>query len=94
MAVHVVFTQLMRVDQNGLVYNAAGKVLNAQDEDVPQDIPIKTTQVFETEHRVIPDSDAPNSAGFPTVKDYLVAEDGSSFNLLHIDQYMIITSNV
>jgi hypothetical protein len=84
----------MRVNPNtGAVYNSSGKVVNAQDEDVPQDIPIKNTQVFDQEHRVIPDTDAPNSAAFPTIKDYLVAEDGAGFNLLHMDQYMIVTSD-
>jgi len=46
------------------------------------------------EHRIIPDTThAPNSANHPTVKQYLISEDSSGYNLVHMDQYFIITSD-
>jgi len=52
---------------------------------------IKECLNFTTEHRVLEDADIPNSSGFPTVKDYLEAEGGDGFGLIHMDQYTIVT---
>jgi hypothetical protein len=43
---------------------------------------------------VIPATDVPNSANYPTLKDYLKAEAASGFKLYHLDQYVVITYDV
>jgi hypothetical protein len=40
---------------------------------------------------VIPADDVPNSAGYPTIKEYLKAEAVSGYKLYHLDQNIIIT---
>lgn len=42
---------------------------------------------------VIPDTDYPNTAGYPTVKAYLTLEASGGFKLRHLDQSFIITDN-
>jgi hypothetical protein len=84
----------MRIDPNtGTKYNISGVSPNAAGVLGDQDIPIKGALSFTTEHRILTDSDVPNSAGNPTIKDYLVAEDAGGFNLVHMDQYIIVTSD-
>jgi len=45
-------------------------------------------------YRVIPNSGIPNSAGGPSLDKYLAAELASGLSVSHIDQSMIITSNI
>lgn len=44
-----------------------------------------------TEPRVLPDPNIPNSAGYPTIKQYLEDEAGDDYVLKYMDQYIIIT---
>ena len=44
-----------------------------------------------SEHRVLVNAAVPNSAGFPTIDDYLLAEAAQDYIPYHIDQYMIVT---
>ena len=46
------------------------------------------------EHRVVSDASVPNSAGNPTVKQYLEAEAADGYKLQHMDQTQIITYEV
>lgn len=46
-----------------------------------------------TELRVIDDPSIPNTAGSPTIEDYLTLEDGSGMILKHMDQTYIITQD-
>jgi hypothetical protein len=48
---------------------------------------------FSTEHRVQPDTTIPNTAGHPTLKDYLELEATSGFKFKHLDQTYIITES-
>lgn len=77
MAVHVVYVRPMQV-VNGSVVDKEEATINQM---------ANATM----EMRVVPDTDAPNSADSPTIKDYLVAEDGSGFDLVHIDNTIIVT---
>lgn len=43
------------------------------------------------EIRVVPNDDVPNSAGYPTIEDYILAEAANDFVLGHINQTHIIT---
>ncbi len=54
----------------------------------------KINDVLKTEHRhvVLPDTtNAPNSAGYPTVDVYLRLEAANNYVLRHLDQNMIVT---
>jgi len=79
MAVHVVYVRPMQI--------VDGQVINKESATINQ------MSNASMEMRVIADPDVPNSAGHPTIKDYLVAEDGSGFSVSHIDNTMIITSS-
>lgn len=46
---------------------------------------------YTLEHRVVPDLDIPNTAEWPTIKEYLEDEDTDGFTLRHLDQTFIIT---
>ena len=46
-----------------------------------------------SEPRILLDAAIPNSANYPNIPTYLIAEDASGYNLLHMDQTYIITSN-
>lgn len=56
---------------------------------------------FSTEHRVILNSNIPNTYGedsegkevpsYPTVEDYIMAEAADGFILQHMDQFIIVT---
>lgn len=81
MAIHVVNIGVFPVDALGVVINKTSKSTT-----------IGTMAVAAGhEHRVIPDSDIPNSAGYPTIKDYLVAENAGGYKFAHMDQTFIIT---
>lgn len=43
------------------------------------------------EHRVMEDASIPNTAGFPTIANYLKLEADDNYIIRHLDQYMIIT---
>ncbi len=51
--------------------------------------------VLQTEHRhvVLPDAALPNTAGYPTVEQYLTLEAAGGFFLRYMDQNKIITYN-
>ena len=79
MAIHYVNVSTMHV-------NSLGGVL-------PDNMTIAQRAHSDYSHRIIADATVPNSAGNPTIKDYLVLEDAAGFNLVHMDQYTIVTSN-
>lgn len=78
--IHVVRVGLFTVDasNNRIDKNASSTTIN---------------QLKNTHHEflVIPDATVPNSAGYPTIKDYLVLEAASNYVLKHLDQNTIIT---
>jgi hypothetical protein len=77
MAIHVVFTRPMQV-LNGQVIDK-NNATNAEVMKADMDM------------RVMPDTDSPNSADSPSIKDYLVAEDTAGFIIVHMDNTMIVT---
>lgn len=79
MSVHVVYTRPMQV-VNGVVVNKESATIHQM---------ANATM----EMRVVPDSDVPNSANNPNIKDYVIAEDASGFNVVHMDNTIIVTSD-
>lgn len=77
MAIHVVYVRQMQV--------VNGQVIDKEDATIAQ------MTKASMEMRVVPDSDAPNSANRPSIKDYLVAEDSGGFELVHMDNTIIVT---
>ena len=77
--VHVVYVRQMQV--------VGGNVINKSEATIAQ------MANASMEMRIIPDNDVPNSANNPNIKDYLVAEDGSGFNLVHMDNTIIVTKS-
>lgn len=77
MAIHVVYVRQTQVN-NGQVVDKTNATIN---------------QVMKSsmEMRIVPDATVPNSAGSPSIKDYLIAEDGDGFNLSHMDNTIIVT---
>ncbi len=55
--------------------------------------PLKNHLNFSVEYRIVPDDDIPNSAGWPTLKEYLEAEASDSFEPKSITQALVITYN-
>ena len=58
------------------------------------DLTIKESMNFSTEHRIIPDSDIPNTAGYPDIKTYLNREGLDDFEVVQIAQYFVVTQKV
>ena len=89
MAVHTAIIRLVNVDNSGkVVYKT-----NSTIEDI--------ARAAGTAHRVYQEStgSAPNAASgnsttAPSIHEYLTAEDSDGYNLIHMDQFYIITSNV
>jgi hypothetical protein len=77
---HMVNLALKRIERNGNV---------TEGEPSPNQDLLVTD--FTTEHRVVHNPNVPNSDGWPTMEDYLVAEARDGFIPVHIDQYMIVT---
>jgi len=79
MAVHVVYVRPMQVVNN--------QVVDKSDATIAQ-----MTQAS-MEMRVVPDGDVASSAGSPSIKDYLIAEDAAGFAFAHMDNTMIVTNS-
>lgn len=47
-----------------------------------------------SELRVLEDDSIPNSAGYPTIDDYLAAEAADEFTMLEANQSMVITGSL
>lgn len=77
MAVHVVFVRQTQV--------VNGQVIDKNQATIAQ------MTKASIEMRIISDDDVPNSTGSPTIKDYLTEEDASGFDLVHMDNTMIVT---
>ena len=72
------------------VNSVTGQVVSADDPATTIGAMLRT----HSEHRVTPDVNVPNSAGYPTVKQYLEAEAADGFKLQYMDQTQIITYGV
>lgn len=57
-------------------------------------VPINSLRYSRLENLVIPDENIPNSAGYPTIKEFIEAESDDGRGLVHIDQSFIITSDL
>jgi hypothetical protein len=55
---------------------------------------IKEVLVFQTETRVVENADLPNTAGYPTVKEYLEREAGDDFQLKEVNQSFVVTEKL
>ncbi|MBD3407200.1 MAG: hypothetical protein GF411_13860 [Candidatus Lokiarchaeota archaeon] len=54
---------------------------------------IKEMMVADTEMRMVPDDDIPNTASKPTVKDYIEAENGDGYSVKSLTNTMVITES-
>ena len=81
MAVHIAKIGLVRVAPNGVIVNNTTSTIN-------------DNMDFSTEHRILEDSTyTPSSTGNPTLEEYLVAEDALGFNIIYINQYIVVTQS-
>lgn len=80
MAVHVAKIQLVNVTPLGVVKPTREGMSIA---DVCNNLKM--------DHRIMPDTDYPNTVGYPTLKAYLTLEEASGFKLGWLDQYNVIT---
>ena len=68
---HVVYVRPTNVDNTGKVV-------------LKNDSSIRTMLVTNTEMRIVPDQQSPNSLNYPTIKDYIIAEAASGYLLVSI----------
>jgi hypothetical protein len=80
MTIHYVNTGTFTVDANGDRIDKTSSTTT-----------IATMRSTSMAALVIPADDVPNSAGYPTIKEYLKAEAVSGYKLYHLDQNIIIT---
>lgn len=80
MQTHFATISLVRVAQDGTIYNASDTNKS-----------LKEALNFTTEHRIIPDASIPNSANYPTIQQYLTLEAASGFQPVQVAQYFVIT---
>jgi hypothetical protein len=92
MAVHVATLVLVHVDSStGTVF--VKESANFSD-FISVNNPVDSTpKTISTEFRILPDASIPNSAGYPTIKAYLEAENSGGFKFKHIDQTYVITES-
>ena len=76
--VHIVHVGLIPV-------NELGAVVNKMSATIQQMI------TSSSEHRVMESASVPNSAGNPTVDNYITAEADDGYVVYHLDQYTIVT---
>lgn len=79
-SIHVARVALLSVDH-------LGNVLKKDDPNIT----IKQHLITSMDHRVIEDAAIPNTAGYPSVKNYLIAEAANDYVLNHMDQTTIVT---
>jgi hypothetical protein len=78
--IHVVYVQPKTIDQLGNVVDKTAASTT-----------IGTMLRTSLDHRVVPNADIPNSAGWPTIKEYLEAEAADDYIANHISNTMIVT---
>jgi hypothetical protein len=79
MSVHVVYTRPQQVLNNTVINKETATIAQMTKTDM--------------EMRVMADSAIASSANNPSIKDYLEAEDAAGFNLIHMDNTIIVTSD-
>jgi len=77
MAVHVVYVRPMQVVNDVVI-------------DKTQATIVQMTKAS-MEMRIMPDSDVASSTVSPSIKSYLVAEDAAGFDLVYMDNTIIVT---
>jgi len=82
MAIHVAYIKPVLVDK-------VGNIIDKNDPETP----ISAVTSASSEMRIMPDGDIPSSADYPTIKNYLIAEDAAGLSLKHIDNNLIITQS-
>jgi len=84
MDIHVVNIAEFKITRDGRLYTS----------DNAPGVTIKDALTFRTEFRVIPADDVPNSAGKPTIKDYLKSEIAAGYQFAHMSQNILITQKL
>lgn len=83
MAVHIAYVKPTSVDPAGNVLDR-----NASTTTIKQMMTASTRMIV-----MVNATYAPNADGTQTIEEYLTAEDAGGFNLIHMDQNTIITSD-
>lgn len=90
MSIHIAQIALVQIDSvTGLPFVKESSNLNKYT-SLPANA-VTRIRDFSTEHRILPDVTNPNTAGYPTVPDYLTLENVGGYNLAHVDQTYVIT---
>lgn len=89
---HVAQIGLVQVAPDGTVFRKNSAAINQFLDR--NDGTLSPKLSFSTEHRILEDAAIPNSVGFPTIKAYIEAEAEDDFQLMHLDQYIIVTSDL
>lgn len=86
---HVAQIGLVQVAPDGTVFRkGSAKINQFLDRN---DGTLSPKLSFSTEHRVLEDPAIPTTSGFPTIKEYVEAEALADYQLMHLDQYIIVT---
>lgn len=93
MAIHVAtFVQVHVDSMTGEIFTKSGATMNDfKSNNLTK--PHQHARNFSTEFRVAVDADIANTAGNPTLKDYLEEEANDGFKFKHVDQTYIITES-
>jgi hypothetical protein len=82
MATHIAYIRLMPVDATGAIINKNQSIstVSAQTDTKPIVLANATY--------------APNATGSQTIEEYITAEDGAGFRVVHMDNTMIVTTDL
>lgn len=90
MSIHIAQIVLIQIDSvTGLPFTKESSTLKAYTSNPVN--AITRARDFSTEHRILPDISNPNTAGYPTIPDYLALENTSGYNFAHVDQTYVVT---
>jgi hypothetical protein len=82
MAIHIAYVRPTLINTN------SGDVVDKNDPSTPASAVYSDT---ESQPRVQPGANAPNGSLYPTIENYLLAEDAAGYTLRHMDNTMIVT---
>lgn len=83
MAIHIVHVKPQNVN------SLTGEIVDKNDPSTT----IAQVMRSDTEFRVVPDANIPNSIGSPTIANYLTLEDAAGFKAVQVSNTMIITQS-
>lgn len=82
---HIANLQPMQVNET------TGALLASKGNKSDADFSYKTALKYRTEFRIIEDTNNANTANCPTLLQYLTLEGAAQYQLVHLDQYTVVT---